>query len=230
MIEMMPPMQTTNLPKLNTNFSIDWIVKNDKTTNNSKVSPTDKIATTPPTPSPRSSDLTATKDYDQEISKALRIPSSPNSNDLDSADRLRTASTSPKTPTMPLYENYARLMVNPESHLIRPMPFLAGAAAAIDPKLNYFDKPLPQPHQSTTAPIQHPLTPPMDTAMQQQHSQILSAQIQMAALNYQRHHASGHPQALNFPQIFSNNFHRTSYQLQPWLLNRRYPYGFSSGE
>lgn len=233
---MMPPMPTTNLPKLNTNFSIDWIVKNDKTpsatnNSNSKVSPTDKVATTqPPTPSPRSNDAPAAKDYDQEISKALRMHTPPNSADLESGDRHRTPSTSPKTPTMPLYENYARLMVNPESHLIRPMPFLAGSAAGIDPKLNYFDKPLPQPHQPAPAPMQHPLTPPMDTTMQQQHSQILSAQIQMAALNYQRHHASGHPQALNFPQIFSNNFHRTSYQLQPWLLNRRYPYGFSSGK
>lgn len=232
MIEMMPPMPTTtNLPKLNTNFSIDWIVKNDKiptATNNSKVSPTDKNANSMhQLPSPRSSDPSATKDYDQEISKALRIQSPPTSNDTESADRQRTASTSPKTPNMPLYENYARLMVNPESHLVRPMPFMAGPGAGVDPKLNYFDKPLPQPHQPQ---LQHPLTPPMDTAMQQQHSQILSAQIQMAALNYQRHHASAHPQALNFPQIFSNNFHRTSYQLQPWLLNRRYPYGFSSGK
>lgn len=227
---MMPPMQTTNLPKLNTNFSIDWIVKNDKNSN-SKVSPIDKNVAPQEPPSPsRSNDPPATKDYDQEISKALRIQTPPNSNDQESADRLRTASTSPKTPTMPLYENYARLIGNPESHLIRPMPFLAGSGAGVNPKLNYFDKPLPQPHQSANVPMQHPLTPPMDTAMQQQHSQILSAQIQMAALNYQRHHASGHPQALNFPQIFSNNFHRTSYQLQPWLLNRRYPYGFSGGK
>lgn len=235
MIEMMPPMPTTNLPKLNTNFSIDWIVKNDKipaATNNSKVSTSDKIAATQQQPSsPRPNDAQATKDYDQEISKALRIQTPPHSNAMESADRLRPASASPKTPTMPLYENYARLIVNPESHLIRPMPFLAGSAAGVSPKLNYFDKPLPQPHQTANAPIQHPLTPPMDTTMQQQHSQILNAQIQMAALNYQRHHAaSGHPQALNFPQIFSNNFHRTSYQLQPWLLNRRYPYGFSSGK
>lgn len=231
MIEMMPPMPTTNLPKLNTNFSIDWIVKNDKNpvssnNSNSKVSTTEKIVSAPQKPC----DPSATKDYDQEISKALRIQTSSNSNDLESVERFRTASTSPKTPTMPLYENYARLIVNPESHLIRPMPFMAGSVTGIDPKLNYFDKPLPQHHQSTNATIQHQLTTPqMDTTMQQQHSQILSAQIQMAALNYQRHHASGHPPALNFPQIFSNNFHRTSYQLQPWLLNRRYPYGFSSG-
>lgn len=233
---MMPSMPTTNLPKLNTNFSIDWIVKNDKmptptNNNDSKVSTIDKIASA----QQPANGASVTKDYDQEISKALRMQTPPNANDLDATDRLRTASTSPKTPSLPFYENYTRhgSSVNTESHLIRPMPFMAGTATGIDPKLNYFDKPLPQPHQSAPPQLQHPLTPPMDTPMQQQHSQFLSAQIQMAAaLNYQRHQASGHPQALNFSQIFSNNFHRTSYQLQPWLLNRhsRFPYGFSGGK
>lgn len=233
MIEMIQPMPTPNLPKMNTDFSIDWIVKNDKnavpvSNGSGRVSSNDKKSATHEPPTVRSHEQSIPKDFDDELSTVLRIQRPPSSRDSDSEDRHRPASSSPITSNMPLYENYGRL-IYPESHLIRPMPFLAGTAAGVNPKLHYFDKPPSQPsHHSQNVPLSHPLTPPMDAAaMQQQH--ILSAQIQ-AALHYQRHHASGHPQPLNFPQIFSNNFHRTSYQLQPWLINRRYPYGIASGK
>lgn len=58
----------------------------------------------------------------------------------------------------------------------------------------------------------------------QQHQQILNTQLQMAAaLNYQ-YNASIQPQAMNFSQIFSNNFHRTSYHMH------RFPYGYGNGK
>lgn len=76
---------------------------------------------------------------------------------------------------------------------------------------------------------QLPFTPPDNllslNAMQQQHQQILNTQLQMAAaLNYQYNASMQQPQAMNFSQIFSNNFHRTSYHMQ------RFPYGYSSGK
>lgn len=74
---------------------------------------------------------------------------------------------------------------------------------------------------------QLPFTPPdnlLSLNAMQQHQQILNTQLQMAAaLNYQ-YNASMQPQAMNFSQIFSNNFHRTSYHMQ------RFPYGYSSGK
>lgn len=226
MMKTISPMPTTNFPKLNTNFSIDWIVKSEK--NKNAVEKTVPKSTTP------TNIESLPKDYDQELSTALRLVP-PKLDEFDA--RKHTQSSSPKNESLQFYEDYRGVTAPTEPHLLRPMPFLATPNS--DPKFNYFEKsPMQQQHQQQPQQPspQHPLTPPNNNGMpidaMQQHSQILSAQIQMAAaLNYQRH-ASGHPQALNFSQIFSNNFHRTSYQLQPWLLHRhsRFPYGFSGGK
>lgn len=91
----------------------------------------------------------------------------------------------------------------------------------------------PQHHRmlnnSLQSPYQQqlPFTPPdnlLSLNAMQQHQQILNTQLQMAAaLNYQ-YNASIQPQAMNFSQIFSNNFHRTAYHMQ------RFPYGYGSGK
>lgn len=92
----------------------------------------------------------------------------------------------------------------------------------------------PSPHHrmlnnSLQPPYQQqlPFTPPdnlLSLNAMQQHQQILNTQLQMAAaLNYQ-YNASIQPQALNFSQIFSNNFHRTAYHMQ------RFPYGYGNGK
>lgn len=80
---------------------------------------------------------------------------------------------------------------------------------------------LQQPYQQ-----QLPFTPPDNllSLNAMQHQQILNTQLQMAAaLNYQ-YNASMQPQAMNFSQIFSNNFHRTSYHMQ------RFPYGYGNSK
>lgn len=217
----MPPMSTTNLPKINSNFSIDWLVKSDKSTTNTKNSekklPLSAVSSEP-----------LTKDYDQEVSTALRLQTPPNSDDLDAKNDLRANSISPRSEKATNFYDYRNgPMSSPDLHPVRPMPFIP-STAAIDPKMNYFDKSMHPMHQQQNSPtLPHPLSPPMDATLQQQ--QFLNAHL-AAALNYQRQATAGHPQALNFSQIFSNNFHRTSYQMQPWLLSRRFPYGFSGGK
>lgn len=220
---MMPPMSTTNFPKPNSNFSIDWLVKSDKPSpaaqnnvkNSDKSLPSPQLSAAPREP--------ITKDYDREISTALRLQSPANSDDLESRSGLRPSSASPRSEAGPFYD-YRSGPAPSDPHLVRPLPFIP-PAGGVDPKLSYFDKSMHPMHQQPTSPT---MPHPMDASMQQQ--QFINAQIQMAAaLNYQRQ-AAGHPQALNFSQIFSNNFHRTSYQMQPWLLNRRFPYGFNGGE
>lgn len=210
MIQTMPPMSTTNLPKLNSNFSIDWLVKGDKSTENVKTSEK-KL------PSPQLNGVSCeplTKDYAHEVSTALRLQSPSNSDDLELKNKLRANSTSPHSETAPCFDYRNETIPSQEPHLIRPMAFM----------------PSHPMHQQPTSPtLSMPLSPPMDAQLQQQ--QFINAQIQMAAaLNYQRQATAAHPQALNFSQIFSNNFHRTSYQMQPWLLNRRFPYGFNGGK
>lgn len=105
---------------------------------------------------------------------------------------------------MPESDNHARYMNYTPSH-----PRIPNAS-------------MQQPYQQ-----QLPFTPPdnlLSLNAMQQHQQILNTQLQMAAaLNYQ-YNASIQPQAMNFSQIFSNNFHRTSYHMQ------RFPYAYGSGK
>lgn len=208
MIEKMTPISASNLPKSNSNFSIDWLVKSDKnttTTSSPTALPVNNVKFSESTTKKSAEPLT--KDYEREISTALRLQSSPVSDDSDAKSDVRAQSVSPKSDSISFFDAQSNRGAPMPNHFAHPTPFMPAA-----------------PSQMPT----HPIGPHVDAL---QHQQFINAQLQMAALNYQRQ-ATAHPQAMNFSQIFSDNFHRTSYQMQPWLFSRqhRFPYGFTGGK
>lgn len=246
----MPPVTTmpTNMPKTNTNFSIDWLVKSDNKTSTraSNTSQSDRIRDVQ-----REDSLE--KEYNLEVSKALRLPPlSIPTPPSDSESSIVSAKESP-SPNDYYYQysmnNHAKLDAAIDSSRSPTIPAIP--SPPFDPKFSFnfnYDKQsinlpphLAQPHPALQQHQQHQ----QQHQQHQQHSQILSAQLQMAAaINYQRQHAamaaaaaaassSGHhSQAFNFPQILSNNFQRTPYQMQPWMTSRypRLPYVLPRGK
>lgn len=194
---------STNLPKMNSNFSIDWIVKNDKnsiTNNNNSISKSNEH------PTPQEDILV--KDYDRELSKALRL--SPYG---DTGDR--TNRPMPRDDTKPKLDEYLhRSMMAHEP--VRQMP---AVPSLLEQQKMSFDSEHGMAFQSSLAAMQH--------------SQIINAQLQMAAaLSHQHRQATQRlPQTMDFSQIFHSNFQRTPYPLQPWLMNRHgrvLPHGFTA--
>lgn len=233
----MPPVTTmpTNLPKSNSNFSIDWLVKSDNnksSTNTNDTNNSDKFKESINT------EECLQKEYNLEVSKALRLPplSIPTPpSDSESSALYTKESPSPRDQHYQYsLNNHMKLDAAIDNSRSPTEPTITSPAFSFN-----YDKP-----PMNMSPLPHPLQ--QHPNLQQQHSQILSAQLQMAAaINYQRQQAamaaaaaatassSGHhPQAFNFSQIFSNNFQRTPYQMQHWLSNRypRMPYGFSGGK
>lgn len=226
----MPPITTipTTMPKASSNFSIDWIVKNDKNVpsnnnnNNNNISSITKSAE-----KPLSHEDNLMRDYDKELSKALRL------------------SPSDLQPTVPMKRIESPSHLNDYLHCGQPMPSseqppmkttMPAAAMHFDQsKINYEQEQRNHAIQSSLAAMQH--------------TQLLNAQLQMAAaFSHQQHQhqqqqqqqrqaaaaavaASRLPQTMDFSQIFSSNFQRTPYPLQPWMMNRygrMMPHGFAS--
>lgn len=215
----------TKLPKLNSKFSVEWLVKGD--TVKDKIS--DKLS------------INTSNEFKRELSPVSPLDHSP----IDTSRCEKRDLDSPK-----FTGNYPESPLQIKSDLMHAsLPHLsshvtvanaAAAAAAAETKsspTNYFDQKSMQighhigqmaTHQNHILPPQYTMTMPnglpVPLAAVQHHQQLLNSQLQMAAaLNYQ-YNASMQPQATHFNQIFSNNFHRTSYQIH------RFPYGYTSGK
>lgn len=193
----------TKLPKLNSKFSVEWLVKSD-----SDPAPedcNDKMSS--------SSSIQSAHELNRDVSPALSI------------DRKSDIVGYPESP----------IPMKPELMQHSSLPHITNPHVTADPKANYFNqKSMPIGHIGAMPTHQNPMLPqypmtmpnglPVPLAAVQHHQQLLNSQLQMAAaLNYQ-YNASIQPQATHFNQIFSNNFHRTSYQIH------RFPYGYSSGK
>lgn len=212
MMKMMPPISTmpTTIPKTSSNFTIDWIVKNDKNmtnNNNSNNKSVDK---------PLSHEDNLIRDYDKELSKALRLSPSDQSQILP-ANKIES----------PLHLNDYLQRGQPMTNEPPLKSVMPAAPMHFDQqKINYEQEQRNHAIQSSFAAMQH--------------TQLLNAQLQMAAaLSHQQQQqqrqaaavaASRLPQTMDFSQIFSSNFQRTPYPLQPWLMNRYgrvMPHGFA---
>lgn len=189
----------TKLPKLNSKFSVEWLVKSDSDPVPEDCN--DKMSS--------SSSLESPHELNRDVSPALSI------------DRKSDIVGYPESP-IPMKPE----LMQHSSCYRRTDPHVTA-----DPKANYFNqKSMPVGHIGALPTHQNPMLPhypmtmPVPLAAVQHHQQLLNSQLQMAAaLNYQ-YNASIQPQATHFNQIFSNNFHRTSYQMH------RFPYGYSSGK
>lgn len=206
-------MQTmpTNVPKISSNFSIELLLKNDSSLE--KEPKLNKCITkssshTPIELPPPLTNRIAANEFSRNVS--------PVSNPIADSDSLSGR-----------FRNCAAAVAAAAA--------AAAAATATAATTTTVPPSPPSSHHrilnnSLQSPYQQqqlPFTPPdnlLSLNAMQQHQQILNTQLHMAAaLNYQ-YSASMQPQAMNFSQIFTNNFHRTAYMTQ------RFPYGYGSGK
>lgn len=197
-----------NLPKLNTNFSVDWLINENKLS--SKIANVEKCGSRK-SPTSQCSE-TIPKDYDREISKALRLQMPSNEQHINAKLSCTVPTNRDTTSFCKDYRDIGDPPSSISPTILRP---------AFEPN---FPKTLPN-YPLTTNPAL-----PMDAV---QLSHVMLARMQMAAaFNYQHHLAdSTHSSPMNFSQIFSNNFHRTGMPMPSWPVNKNYriPYGMSNG-
>lgn len=180
----------SNLPKLPSNFSIDWLVKGDKSPSINDGKFTSPSPSLPPSPS--------------------SLPASP---------------VSSVSPPLPIDRNSNNI----QQHIKLPGHGLPNAVMNHTLPPNHPHHPLNRSPYAQQLPLVQPGNPLVMMQHQQQQQQLYNSQLQMAAaLNYPYNAAAAaaaamQPQAMNFSQIFSNNFHRTSYHMH------RFPYGYGSG-
>lgn len=208
---MIPPVQTTTATKSKTDFSIDWIVKNDAANISKNNIVSDDSVSVHHINKPPS----LPKDYETEISKALRIPPHLMQREFMHSDAMQLK--------MPLDE-YIRNMQNNAGggggggqtthEPIRPMPMLPSR-----PDLQ---------QQASLASMQH--------------TDFVNAQLQLAAaLAHRQQNTAPHPFSaeakysppMHLSQLLHHNFQRTTYPIQPWLINRHgriFPHGFAGGK
>lgn len=205
----------TNVPKISSNFSIELLLKNDSSLEKepklANKCVTKSSSHTPIELSPPLTNRIAANEFSRNVS--------PVSNPIADSDSLSGR-----------FRNCAAAVAAAAA--------AAAAATATPPTATSAPTvPAPSPpsshhrilNNSLQSPYQQqlPFTPPdnlLSLNAMQQHQQILNTQLHMAAaLNYQ-YSASMQPQAMNFSQIFTNNFHRTAYMTQ------RFPYGYGSGK
>lgn len=187
----------SNIPKLSSNFSIEWLVKGDTNTTKEKkfhhqpaISPTPSIET-------KAIDTTCSVDHNRDSSITNRISSNNNNNGLSNSMRHISSIALNTTNNNSNNNNNAHNLLHRSSYHHQQQQ----------------QQQLPQLTQTNNALSLNVM----------QHQQLINTQLQMAAaLNYQ-YNASIQPQAMNFSQIFSNNFHRTSYL-------QRFPYGYGNGK
>lgn len=199
-VSALPP---TTIPKMNSNFSIDWLVRKDiNNSSNNTNSINTKEESEKQHPDLSEQENSIDKDYNKELSTALRLPE----NEIDMALQVRGGNRHEQNHLLHNNDYFQRSVLMQSAH----MP----AALHNQHRINLIEE-RNRALQTSLAAIQQ--------------SQILNAQMQMAAaLSHPTRYAIQVPvpRPMEISELFTNTFQGMPYSSYDWSLNRQNKYHY----